>query len=811
MNEPVQPQFSENVEQKAEELRQKSFQDESKYIDNESTQRAKELVKALRTKEEQLSEKRVANIEVEKRKAESDLTKTESEIRQKIEEIILKKSELRIEAFQEQRRRAEEERQRIEEAERRKAEEEERLRREEEERRIEEERRRQEEEALRLQEEEKKQKEEEQLHRREEDQRRREEEQHSKQTEKQERIKTLLNNASKYFEAGDYEHSLVEVAKALVNDPQNVEALELESRIKNLQQEFSHSTESPKTESPGHRTITKEKSIRPTFISQKPSRIPMIIAIVISSVILLTMVIFQIYRSTGGKPVRFAVLPWTSEAGNLEDNILGSALAEEVARRYKSVVPSVSTDYRTVERIVSRSSEPNREVFSLGVERILIGGINKTGNNYTIEVKLVDSSGKVDWSSNYLRSWSGLSDLPGEIAGQMADALNIKQDEIKKGFRREPTSANPDSYFFYLRGTELLHRRTRESVANAYDLFLEASQQNPKFADALAAAGEALMAQFENNWLRGDSLILRIQHFAEAAISADPQLDRGYILLGKVAARNKKYTTALAYLDTAAVLSPSNSDINFERGKILLRMGKYSEGLSDLTKGLNLNPNDPEYLSTIAFAYQLVGPVQQSIPYHDRAANFADDSTAYLTTSAIEAITGNAEIRINLGPRFIAVCERRFKNHPEDNQNLYRLARLRQLMGMPNANQYFERLVSNLQSVLGKNPSDGVAMATLGLTLTRKGQFSEAITLTRRAVTLAPDNPEVMYKAAQVYTLQMYSPRDKKLNESKKNEAIVYLRRAVRLNYRLNEITNADFYNMFDLREFRSAIEEKAE
>jgi tetratricopeptide (TPR) repeat protein len=204
-----------------------------------------------------------------------------------------------------------------------------------------------------------------------------------------------------------------------------------------------------------------------------------------------------------------------------------------------------------------------------------------------------------------------------------------------------------------------------------------------------------------------------------------------------------------------------------------------------------------------------VGQFPQSVLNHHRALIFVDDSTEYMTTLAIETITGNAELRINQGPRFIAACERRFKNHPEDNQNLYRLARLRQLMGMANANQYFERLVTNLQSVLVKNPSDGVSMATLGLALTRKGQFSEAITLTRRAVTLTPDNPEVLYKAAQVYTLQMYSPRDKKLNESKKNEAIVYLRRAVRLNYRLNEITNADFYNMFDLNEYRSAIEEK--
>ena len=113
MDEQVQPKISEEVERKAEELRKKAFQDESKYIDNESLNRAKELFKNLRAKEEKLIEEKLAHIENEKRKVEEELANLESEFTEKIQNIIDKKAMTRIETFQEQRRRAEEDKKEI--------------------------------------------------------------------------------------------------------------------------------------------------------------------------------------------------------------------------------------------------------------------------------------------------------------------------------------------------------------------------------------------------------------------------------------------------------------------------------------------------------------------------------------------------------------------------------------------------------------------------------------------------------------------------------------------------------------------------
>jgi hypothetical protein len=64
----------------------------------------------------------------------------------------------------------------------------------------------------------------------------------------------------------------------------------------------------------------------------------------------------------------------------------------------------------------------------------------------------------------------------------------------------------------------------------------------------------------------------------------------------------------------------------------------------------------------------------------------------------------------------------------------------------------------------------------------------------------------VLYKAAQVNALQMYSQKNKELDPKRLEETLKYLKDAIKARYTLEEIVDADFFNLFDKKEFRSAI-----
>jgi len=217
---------------------------------------------------------------------------------------------------------------------------------------------------------------------------------------------------------------------------------------------------------------------------------------------------------------------------------------------------------------------------------------------------------------------------------------------------------------------------------------------------------------------------------------------------------------------------------------------------------------DTEILQNIAAVYQLVGSTKQGMPYHEAALKYSADPLAYLSITLSDAISGDPDLRLNQSNRIIAASYRRINMNSNDYITLYHLARLRQIMGDTDAVDILRTTADVLQNLLQNNPKDSHVLVYLALTLTRLGRYSEAITAAERAAALAPSDDFVKYRIAQTYSLQMYDQKEKKLNEKKKETALKYLREALALNYRVIEITNSDFYNMFDQPDFRALIQE---
>ena len=157
--------------------------------------------------------------------------------------------------------------------------------------------------------------------------------------------------------------------------------------------------------------------------------------------------------------------------------------------------------------------------------------------------------------------------------------------------------------------------------------------------------------------------------------------------------------------------------------------------------------------------------------------------------------------------RVISACEHRIVQNPEDYATIYRLSRTLQITGKRiEGTTLLDKLEKALRAKLKAEPNNSGAMIYLALTLTRMGKFPEATTWGQRALELQPDDPTICFRLAQMYSLQMYSPARKKVDDKKKDEATKVLKQALRLSYRLDELTNADFYNMYEHGNFRTVI-----
>jgi len=840
---------SEDLQRRAEQAKLKAFEEESRRLDSEAQQRSEALAQNLKQKEQQYHQKALKNAQEERNRKEDTLRKHLEELKKKFEEERQRKIEARRREEEELRRKAEEEQRIREEQERKKAEEEarlraeaelrareeelrlqeeERLRREEEERRrreeeqarqegerlrkeeeerhrLEEELRRQEEERLRKEEEEKRRQEEQQK-RRELEQARREEERKREEDERQERIRTLVASAEEYFNSGDYERARVEIAKALVNDPANPGALELEAKISEAQGKPvapPSVQEKPKAKKRGPSKMTSREGTQ-----KKRGKLPLILILSVFVIIVGIIVAYQLKKNVFTTPANIAVLPWMSSSALPEEKILGSSLAEEVVTRLERLKPAVVMGYSSAYSLSAHTADPSQGIFQLGYLYTLSGTITQSGDNISVEARLADASGHVGWSERYEKPVSEMWEIPGEITTAMIRFLNIKPVDLPAALNSAGGSIHPTAYVFYLRGKEMLHRHTPESLQNAYQLFQEAIQDDPNFAEGLAAAAEVTVSRIEEGWIGPDTSIDRAAQMAQAAIYRNAFSESGYLALGKVLAQRKAYREALLNFDSAMRIAPNKSQIYLEKGKVNLKIGRYKESKEAFNQAYKLNPRDPQILKTFAMGLQLMRVPREGMWYHETALFFADDSTDYLIGPLADAITLDADLSLTHGGRVSSACESRFSSNPLDYFSMYQLARLKQRMGkFEESGKLLKRIENLLQNEIRKQPKDSRAMAYLALTLTRLGQFTEASILGQKALSLAPGNPEVLYKVAQMYSIQMFSQK-KGIDAVKKEEAVKTLRMAIALSYRINELTNPDFFNMYDLPEFKALIKE---
>lgn len=799
MSEQEEVQFKEELKRKVEEARRRSFEDESRKVAREAEERALQTTKARSAEETQANSKRLHDAQEERRRQEAALKSQEEEVVRKLRTEAAKKTEARNRQEMELKRKEEEEKRRREDEERRNREEQERARREEERRKIVD--------AERKRADAEREKREHEARKKEEERIRKEEESKSQAHEREERIKSLVARAQVFFEEGDLEHASVEAAKALVNDPNHPEALELERRIKEAQGKKAEDAAGTRKKARKARPVGPEKP--PITSKRKPYAPALMMVAFVAIVIVSVLVVLEVRKSTQNTVLSVAVLPWSSGSDVVEENVMGSSLAEETAGRLSDYKSMIVMDFASAYTIARNTREPEQAAFRLGFRYAVMGTITRSPKGFAFAVNLVDSVRNTLWSSKFEIPPESLAIVSRELPRQIAGELGSSPPEPQDGFTPVRALPNAEAYMLYLRGLELLHRCTKESTQNALELLQQAIQQDGSFAEAMAAAGNVMAERVERGWDAGDSSLAQAKELALQSLTLDPSVSEGHRALGNVLSQRKDFRTALSEFDTAQLYAPRSGRLLGDRARALLQVGEYREALTTLGHAYELSPRDPELLLTYAFAQRLNGAVRQSSAYQLIALQCAGDSAEYLLGPFADAVELDPELSSTQNDRVAAAFRLRLKARPDDAETMYRFARLLQVTGKrTQASELLSRAESLIRAELKKNPRNARAMMNLALTLTRQGKFPEASDLAQRAGALEKSSPELRYRAAQMYSLQMYSLKEKKIDPKAKENALQALKQAVGLGYRLDELANADFFNLSDQPEFKTAIEQ---
>ena len=345
-----------------------------------------------------------------------------------------------------------------------------------------------------------------------------------------------------------------------------------------------------------------------------------------------------------------AVLPFESLSNEQENAYFAEGIQDDILTSLakigdlKVISRTSAAQYRGAGaarnlRIVARE---------LGVENVLEGSVRREGNRVLVNAQLIDArNDRHLWAERYDRTLIDSIGLQGELATQIAAALQSRLAPEERARLETRPTGNPAAYALYLRalGREGAVNRSVEDTTAAEQLYAEAIGLDPKFALAHARrsiANSYLAAGPSDN----RALRTKARAAAEEALRLSPSLAEAHTALGlSLYWGEKDYGAALKQFSAAVAISPNEPDILHFIAGIYRRQGRWRESLGAEQRAQDLDPRNVEVIERAAIDHLLVRDWPAATACYNRALEVTPDSaTAKIGLAYLEVFRNSNPI-----------------------------------------------------------------------------------------------------------------------------------------------------------------------
>jgi adenylate cyclase len=258
---------------------------------------------------------------------------------------------------------------------------------------------------------------------------------------------------------------------------------------------------------------------------------------------------------------------------------------------------------------------------TLGARYLLSGSIRRNGDRVRVGVELTEATtARLVWSDTYDAEGDDLFTVQDKIAKRVVGAAAVKLTRFEQDRIQAKPTSNLIAYEDILRGRDAFSHATRESNDEAAELFQHAIDLDPNYAEAYAALAGSHLEAVVSGWseFRAEELETA-ETLAHKALALDPATTRAYRMLALVQQYRKRYDLALAQIDRALEINPSDADNFAYRGAILMWSGRPADAVPWLEGALRSDPANGFAAGRICMAYYLLRRYTEAVEACDRA------------------------------------------------------------------------------------------------------------------------------------------------------------------------------------------------
>lgn len=524
-----------------------------------------------------------------------------------------------------------------------------------------------------------------------------------------------------------------------------------------------------------------------------------------------------------------AVLPFTSSAGDSGSRAFSDGLTESLAAKLKRLASRYPLQVVPPSEITAEgitSVEQARKAF--GANLVLEGSLRESGNQVRVSYSLIDAQTRRQLQADVITTRADDPFvLEDRVVDGILDMLGLELENQDRAAMANRGTAEPAAYDFYLRGRGYLQDYHKpESVDSAIAVLSHALERDPSYALAYAGLGQAYWYKYEGthaqDWVR------RASQACQKAVDLGRELANGHICIGVVYNGTGRYEQAADEFQHAAKLDPNSDDALRGLGLAYEHLGKLADAEATYQRAITLHPNywaDYNWLGkfyytqaryedaakmfaqVVALApdsergYSNLGGVYLNLGRYAEAMPLFEHSVAIRPTADAYSNLATAYFYQQRFTEAARTYEQAAKLNPLDYEmwgnlgDAYYWAPKEQAEAPP----AYRKASSLADAALRVNPRDAVILCNLALYHAMVREKEAAFSYLRRALSLDPDNPDFLFKAAEVYT-----------QFGLKDLAMASLERAITRGYSVFFVRDHPiFTNLKSEQRFRTLVDNK--
>jgi len=322
-------------------------------------------------------------------------------------------------------------------------------------------------------------------------------------------------------------------------------------------------------------------------------------------------------------PASIAVLPFTNLSGDDETQPFVDGLHDDLLTQL-SKIGALTVISRTSVQEYRNTTKNVRDIADeLGVATVLEGGVQRAGEQYRINVQLIDADTDAHlWAEQYSGelTTANIFDVQTRIATSITAALETSLTVgERESLERLPTE-DLEAYELYQAAREL-SRANGEADLRAADRQVSlALERDSSFAEAMALKSVLASLLYWYFYERSDSVVVAADELSRKSLELAPGLAEGHWARGHFYYRTLlDYDRATEQVEQALRTRPGEADIVGLAGDILRRKGDMAGALARYRQAFELAPRDGTSAAMIGQTLGLMREYSEGAPALRRA------------------------------------------------------------------------------------------------------------------------------------------------------------------------------------------------